>query len=95
MRFMVVFFLALLTAVVNAHFQLQFPSPRGPFNAPNEVNFCGASQIFATSIFIIHLCLSVPDGYPNAASNRTLFPLSGGYITLRTGHPSWTCRAYF
>jgi hypothetical protein len=93
MRFIVVFFLALLTAVVNAHFQLQFPPPRGPFNAPDEVKFCGASQTFAT-IYIIHSYLSVPDGYPNAASNRTLFPLSGGYITLKTGHPNWTCRSY-
>lgn len=35
---------ALLTGtvtVVNAHFQLAFPPPRGPFDDDNEVNFCG------------------------------------------------------
>jgi hypothetical protein len=26
---------------VNAHFQLQFPPPRGVFDDTNEVNFCG------------------------------------------------------
>ncbi|KAF9073747.1 hypothetical protein BDP27DRAFT_1215337 [Rhodocollybia butyracea] len=33
-------FLSGLFAVVNAHFQLQFPPPRGVFNMANEVNFC-------------------------------------------------------
>lgn len=34
---------ALLSAitVANAHFQLAFPPPRGPFDDDNEVNFCG------------------------------------------------------
>ncbi|KAF8971572.1 hypothetical protein BDZ97DRAFT_1651067 [Flammula alnicola] len=37
----VAFFLALLAAVaVNAHFQLQFPPPRGVFNQNNEPTFC-------------------------------------------------------
>ncbi|KII93444.1 hypothetical protein PLICRDRAFT_35650 [Plicaturopsis crispa FD-325 SS-3] len=30
------------------------------------------------------------DGYNNAVSNRTSFPLSGGFITLTSEHPSWT-----
>ena len=36
-------FLLLASAVtmVNAHFQLAFPPPRGPFDEDNEVNFCG------------------------------------------------------
>ena len=33
-------FLALV-ASVSAHFQLQYPSPRGDFVEDNEVNFCG------------------------------------------------------
>lgn len=35
---------ALLTGAitaVNAHFELAFPVPRGPFDDDNEVNFCG------------------------------------------------------
>lgn len=63
---------ALLTGaitVVNAHFRLAYPPPRGPYDGPNEVNFC--------------------DNYINAVSNRSEFPLSGGYITLHSSHVNW------
>jgi hypothetical protein len=44
---------ALLTGaitVVNAHFQLAFPPPRGPFDDDNEVNFCGnVTRFFVNS----------------------------------------------
>jgi len=56
--------------VVNAHFQLVFPTPRGPFNDDNEVNFC--------------------DSYANAVSNRSEFPLSGGFVTLESEHSNWS-----
>ncbi|KLO13938.1 hypothetical protein SCHPADRAFT_795371, partial [Schizopora paradoxa] len=64
--------LALLACVAgaSAHFQMQFPPPRGPFVEPNEVNFC--------------------DSYTDAVSNRSLFPLDNGYITLNSEHPVWT-----
>lgn len=64
---------ALLTGVittVNAHFQLSYPPPRGPFVEDNEVNFC--------------------DSYVQAVSNRSEFPLSGGYVTLNSEHSSWS-----
>ncbi|KAF5311836.1 hypothetical protein D9619_003325 [Psilocybe cf. subviscida] len=62
--------IALLAATANAHFQLQFPPPRGSFNENNEPNFC--------------------DGYLTPSTNRTEFPLSGGFFTLNSEHPSWT-----
>ncbi|KAF8203289.1 hypothetical protein BJ912DRAFT_943513 [Pholiota molesta] len=65
------FVFALLgAAAVNAHFQLQFPTPRGVFVEDQEPNFC--------------------DGYLNAVSNRSEFPLSGGFFTLNSEHPQWT-----
>ncbi|KAH9487152.1 Copper acquisition factor BIM1 [Psilocybe cubensis] len=51
--------LACFLTLVTAHFQLQFPPPRGPFVEDDETNFC-------------------------------VFPLSGGFITLTSEHPSWT-----
>jgi len=39
MRLSTVTFLGLLTAV-SAHFQLQYPPPRGPFEMENELTFC-------------------------------------------------------
>ncbi|KAF9456151.1 hypothetical protein BDZ94DRAFT_1276387 [Collybia nuda] len=59
-----------LVGIVSAHFQLQFPPPRGVFNEDSEPTFC--------------------DGYANPAANRTEFPLSGGFFTLNSEHPSWT-----
>ncbi|KAF8078385.1 hypothetical protein FPV67DRAFT_1465086 [Lyophyllum atratum] len=29
-------------------------------------------------------------GYNNAANSRSTFPLSGGFFTIKTGHPGWT-----
>ncbi|KAI0286794.1 hypothetical protein BGY98DRAFT_908697 [Russula aff. rugulosa BPL654] len=72
MRFNFYTFALLTSAItaVNAHFQLAFPPPRGPFDDNNEVNFC--------------------DNYVEAVSNRSEFPLSGGFVTLNSEHPSWT-----
>ncbi|PFH50745.1 hypothetical protein AMATHDRAFT_60588 [Amanita thiersii Skay4041] len=56
--------------LVNAHFRLNYPEPRGVFVADKEPTFCG--------------------GYTNAVSNRSTFPLSGGFFTIRTGHPDFT-----
>ncbi|KAI6159551.1 hypothetical protein EDD17DRAFT_894717 [Pisolithus thermaeus] len=58
-----------LAAVANAHFQLQYPVPRGPFVEDQEPTFC--------------------DGYNNAVSNRTVFPLANGLINLNSEHPQW------
>jgi len=62
--------LASLTALANAHFQLQFPGPRGPFVEDSEPTFC--------------------DGYDNETTNRTAFPLTGGFLVLNSEHSSWT-----
>ncbi|KAF8499178.1 hypothetical protein F5888DRAFT_1611716 [Russula emetica] len=72
MRFNLYTFALLTSAIttVNAHFQLAFPPPRGPFVDTNEVNFC--------------------DSYDDAVSNRSEFPLSGGFVTLNSEHPKWT-----
>ncbi len=34
-------FAAVFASVASAHFQLQFPDPRGAFNEDNEPTFCG------------------------------------------------------
>jgi hypothetical protein len=80
---------ALLTSAitaVNAHFHLYYPPPRGPFDADNEVNFCGNVARFSS----IRDLMFAADNYVNAVSNRSEFPLSGGYVTLRSGHPNWS-----
>jgi hypothetical protein len=81
--------LALLTGaitVVNAHFQLAFPEPRGPFDDDNEVNFCGNETRFLSILVLMFMA----DNYINAVSNRSEFPLSGGFITLNSEHPQWS-----
>ena len=30
------------------------------------------------------------DGYDNAVSNRTIFPLNGGFFSLNSEHPQWS-----
>jgi hypothetical protein len=70
MRFTTFALLTGVITVVNAHFQVAYPPPRGPFDEDNEVNFC--------------------DNYVQAVSNRSEFPLTGGFITLNSEHPSWT-----
>ncbi|KAK7463822.1 hypothetical protein VKT23_005759 [Stygiomarasmius scandens] len=60
-------------SIAAAHFQLQFPDPRGVFDEDNEPNFC--------------------DGYNTPASNRTQFPLSGGFYSLNSEHPTWSVAA--
>ncbi|KAI0963307.1 hypothetical protein AcW1_000417 [Taiwanofungus camphoratus] len=70
MRFAAVTFVSGLLTAVSAHFHLQYPEPRGPFNMPNELTFC--------------------DGYPEVTTNRTQFPLSGGFYSITSEHPLWT-----
>ncbi|KAJ7636081.1 hypothetical protein DFH06DRAFT_1336227 [Mycena polygramma] len=62
--------LASLLALANAHFQLQFPPPRGAFVEDDEPKFC--------------------DGYDSASTNRTVFPLTGGFFSLNSEHNAWT-----
>jgi hypothetical protein len=78
--------LAGAVTMVNAHFQLAFPPPRGPFDDNNEVNFCGKVIDLST---ILVLILGA-DNYVQAVSNRSEFPLSGGFVTLYSEHTSWT-----
>ncbi|EJD04039.1 uncharacterized protein FOMMEDRAFT_133385 [Fomitiporia mediterranea MF3/22] len=61
-----------VASTVSAHFQMQFPEPRGVFVENQEVNFC--------------------DGYQNAVSNRTTFPLDQGFVTINSEHPSWSAQ---
>ncbi|KAH9964448.1 hypothetical protein BC827DRAFT_1127694 [Russula dissimulans] len=70
MRFATLALLSGAITVVNAHFQLAYPPPRGPFDDDNEVNFC--------------------DSYVDAVSNRSEFPLKGGFVTLNSEHVSWS-----
>lgn len=53
MRFFIASLAVLVTLLggVSAHFSLQYPIPRGVFDAKNEVTFCGASISFS----IVHI----------------------------------------
>lgn len=75
-------------AIASAHFQLQFPPPRGPFTAANEPTFCGVFRCWWNN-YPAH-CRPL-DGYNNPAANRTQFPLTGGFYSLNSEHPQWTC----
>ncbi|EPT04135.1 hypothetical protein FOMPIDRAFT_1021890 [Fomitopsis schrenkii] len=70
MHFTGVALLAGLVSAVSAHFHLEYPQPRGPWNMPNELTFC--------------------DAYGQVTTNRTTFPLNGGYYLLTSEHPLWT-----
>ncbi|KAF5368420.1 hypothetical protein D9758_002371 [Tetrapyrgos nigripes] len=70
MRSFTAFSLLGFASIAAAHFQLQFPGPRGPFVEDDEPKFC--------------------DGFDNPATNRTQFPLSGGFYALNSEHPTWT-----
>ena len=79
---------ALLTGAittVNAHFMLEYPPPWGPVDASNELYFCGNVASFSS----IRKLILGTDNYTHAVSNRSEFPLSGGYITLQSGHVNW------
>lgn len=41
MRILAVSYIIALASVVNAHFQLQYPPPRGVFVEDDEPSFCG------------------------------------------------------
>jgi hypothetical protein len=34
--------------------------------------------------------LQCSGGYPEVTTNRTTFPLSNGFFTIKTGHPDFT-----
>ncbi|KAF7982066.1 hypothetical protein HWV62_30358 [Athelia sp. TMB] len=70
MRFTSAATLAGLVSLASAHFQMQYPAPRGVFVEDDEPTFC--------------------DGYTQAVSNRTVFPISNGVISMNSEHPSWT-----
>ncbi|KAH9996564.1 hypothetical protein BJV77DRAFT_1143456 [Russula vinacea] len=76
MRFSTFALLAGAITIVDAHFQLAFPPPRGPFDDDNEVTF------------VVMKLASY--NYINAVSNRSEFPLSGGFFTLNSEHPQWS-----
>ena len=83
-------FICSLLAVANAHFQLQYPAPRGPFVASKEPTFCGN---YIHTIFQAFMCSwisSLADGYTNVTTNRTAFPLSNGFLSLVSEHENWT-----
>ena len=77
-----------LTALASAHFQLQFPEPRGVFVEKQEPTFCGMfSGLYLLCALQTYFTV---DGYNTAVDNRTEFPLSGGQISLNSEHPIWT-----
>lgn len=56
MRFASIAFLGGLISAVSAHFHLEYPGPRGPFVAANEVNFCGRILEMSTSSELLIIC---------------------------------------
>jgi hypothetical protein len=52
MLFSTVLFLAGLVGLTNAHFQLQFPIPRGNFDEDNEPKFCGQQHHWVSELVV-------------------------------------------
>ncbi|PPR01185.1 hypothetical protein CVT24_006061 [Panaeolus cyanescens] len=76
-----------LASAVHAHFQLQYPPPRGVFVEDNEPKFCGKSP---HSFKVMDADdESNADGYTNVTTNRTHFPLTGGAFSWNSEHPQW------
>jgi hypothetical protein len=48
-----VYLVAISATLVNAHFQLQYPQPRGPFNEDDEPNFCGQLLTTVTCLLLL------------------------------------------
>lgn len=93
MRFFAAVTFAGLISVASAHFQLQYPAPRGVFVQNSEPTFCGT--LYLSRYMERCLCSNLfPDGYTQAVSNRTVFPLSNGVISLNSEHPQWTSTPY-
>jgi hypothetical protein len=86
MRFSTFALLISTITAVNAHFELAYPEPRGVFDDDNEVDFCGNVSCFLS----IRVLIFAADNYINAVDNRTEFPLSGGYVSLSSFHPTWS-----
>jgi hypothetical protein len=80
-------FATVLSTAVQAHFQLQYPIPRGPFVQDSEPSFCGQPEIIYILFVDAH---RIVDGYNDAVDNRTVFPLSNGIININSEHPLWT-----
>lgn len=64
MRAASLLFLSGLFATSYAHFHLQFPPPRGPFNMPNELNFCGECHSYLLLDQYTHLCYQIATQIP-------------------------------
>ena len=54
MRFSTLTLAATLLGTVSAHFQLQYPPPRGVFNEDLEPTFCGGFNSFITELAGAH-----------------------------------------
>lgn len=48
-----------LLGIARAHFQLQYPIPRGPFVETNEVNFCGMPSILPGESLVLYRYLCI------------------------------------
>ncbi len=87
MRFTTSAFLLGLFASATAHFTLLYPLPRGEFvedDEPNvEVHSGGMTASTDRSGY-------ASGGYTEVTTNRTAFPLSGGFFTIKTGHAGFT-----
>ena len=83
-----------LATFAHAHFQLQYPAARGPFVEDDEPNFCGFFFLLFVPTTSV-LTLSPPtDGFTDAVSNRTTFPLGVAYFTFNSEHPAWSSQSF-
>ncbi|KAH9937484.1 uncharacterized protein B0H18DRAFT_199471 [Fomitopsis serialis] len=71
MRFATAAVLSALVSAVSAHFHLQYPSPRGPFNMQNELTFCDAYGQVTTNRTVFPLS----NGYYLLTSEHPLWTL--------------------
>ena len=90
MTFTTLTFLLCLFGVTNAHFRLLYPLPRGNFVADQEPNFCGVCLWFCSLSWRFWRWQFFSGGYTEVTTNRTTFPLSGGFFSIKAGHPNWT-----
>jgi len=72
-------------ALVHAHFQLQFPSPRGPFVENDEPTFCGKIYKLIgnqTHIYILSRWIQHPSKSLHVSFNWRVFRLEFGTYTM-------------
>jgi hypothetical protein len=72
------FVFALLgAAAVNAHFQLQFPPPRGVFVEDQEPNFCGMYSMHCTlANYMIEMILQMDTSTPSLIGQSFLLAVA-------------------